>query len=114
MHLLVVDDDAIMLDVYKRAFNYFNITSDCVTSGSDAIEKYKKNMKIFDFIITDYQMPKMNGVEFARAIKEINKNIGLLLVTGNDMEKPVEFVGMMTKPVLISELIQKVLDCCKK
>ncbi|MCK5541993.1 MAG: hypothetical protein KAI40_04820 [Desulfobacterales bacterium] len=34
-------------------------------------------------MVTDFQMPKMNGLEFAEKVKNINKEIAIIISSGN-------------------------------
>jgi CheY-like chemotaxis protein len=50
-------------------------------SGTDALE-IVKNDKAIDLLITDYSMPRMNGAQLARAVKEVRPELPILLATG--------------------------------
>ena len=85
--LLVVDDETGWRDLFSYELppkGYDVIVAD---SGPDAIEKAKK--EIFDLIITDIKMPGMDGVETFVAIRKIQPNVKVILMTGHALEDRV-------------------------
>ena len=68
-HVLVVDDNAnnrtILLDMLAHA----NISADQASNGLEAME-FLDRKKSFDVIIMDYNMPYLNGLDIARAIRD--------------------------------------------
>jgi len=49
--------------------------------GAQGLEIFKKYANEIDLIITDVNMPKMNGLDMAKEIKEINQNIPIIVAT---------------------------------
>lgn len=47
-----------------------------------ALDYFIKNYDSYSLIITDFKMPDMNGLELAQRLREYNKNIKILLITG--------------------------------
>ncbi len=79
--ILVVDDDTITIEVIKAILSKdFNIES--AGDGNEAMAQFNKNPP--DFVITDWNMPGMNGLELVQAIKHdpANKNIPIIMMTG--------------------------------
>lgn len=76
--VLVVDDDEIVCENTCKRLDEIGMKSDWVTSGFDAIQKILAAQQLTDnyfAAIIDYQMPDMNGIETARAIRE-NRRAG--------------------------------------
>jgi DNA-binding response OmpR family regulator len=69
---------------------------------------------IFDLIISDIMMPKIDGFEFTRTVREINKSIPILFITARDdlnSKQKGYYAGIddyMIKPILMDELILRV------
>ncbi len=66
--VLVVDDSKTWLDVISFQLNNLGLKVDCVSSGKEAIDILKKNSKIYDFILVDWNMPELDGVETSEII----------------------------------------------
>jgi CheY-like chemotaxis protein len=78
-NILLVDDDSVNLTLleinlkskFKKIFS--------AISGIEGLKIFKK--EIIDVVITDFQMPGMNGGELTKEIKKINKNIPVFILT---------------------------------
>lgn len=82
IHILVVDDDEKLnraVCTYLRA-NGFEAKS--VNSASDAYDEMYS--QLYDFIISDIMMPGIDGFEFAKTVRELNKTIPLLFMSARD------------------------------
>ncbi|MEX0297957.1 MAG: response regulator, partial [Kordiimonas sp.] len=77
--ILVVDDSATMRDMliqYLQASDYMVATA---TSGTQALELLKTER--YDIIITDLEMPELDGFGLIRAVSELEWDPGLVLMT---------------------------------
>ena len=81
MTVLVVDDDALVAMSTVDMLEDFGFKVIEARSGTDALE-IVKNDKAIDLLITDYSMPRMNGAQLARAVKEVRPELPILLATG--------------------------------
>ena len=81
MKFLVVDDSITMRRIIINALHRIGYT-DIVeaTDGSDALERLDQSI---GFIITDWNMPDMSGVEFARSVRGtlVGQSLPILMVT---------------------------------
>lgn len=80
---LVVDDSKIMRSAVKRALDRLMIADfdfEEAMDGEDALEKFSDDIEI---MFVDWNMPKMTGVEFSRAIREKGDtdHIPIIMVT---------------------------------
>ncbi len=87
MRVLFVDDDSSVLKQGKifleDEFDDLNIKT--VTSAERGVELLEEEE--FDAIVSDYQMPEMNGLEFLRTVRnEMNSNIPFIMFTGKGRE----------------------------
>ncbi len=87
------------------------------SNGEEGLEAYKNNQ--IDLIITDIQMPKMNGLEMSYAIREINKDAKIIITTAfNDTEYLMEAIKLnlgnyLTKPLDLNYLIEIMIESAK-
>jgi len=82
--VLVVDDDSEILFVIERMFGHFKVKVDCVTSAIEALNRLKT--KDYTTMITDLDMPEMDGLELARQARELIPDLNVVLFTGNTTE----------------------------
>ena len=83
MKVLVVDDSGTMRRIIIRALDKIG-GFQCVeaSDGAEALKELKKDT--FELIVTDWNMPNLNGVEFAQSIrKELALSTPILMVTTN-------------------------------
>jgi len=79
--VLVVDDDALI--AMSTTMMVEDLGHDVleVNSGSQALDILRAGKHV-DLLITDFSMPKMNGAQLAKAVKEIQPDLPILLATG--------------------------------
>ncbi|CCK79959.1 response regulator [Desulfobacula toluolica] len=105
--ILIVDDSLPMRSVIKRTFKaagYVNSEFHEAANGKDALELMKNDW--IDIVITDYNMPVMNGMEFIKTIKQddLLKDIPVVVISTEGNETKIkEFMdcgaaGYITKP----------------
>lgn len=114
---MIADDDAIILRGMKKFIDWNQYGFDIVATadnGRTLLELCRQ--KEVDVVITDIEMPKMNGLEVMKALKEINKNIKIIVISGFDKFEyakqsiqygvfyyllkpinPVELIGVLNK-----------------
>ncbi len=81
LNILVVDDDEIILEVFKDFFHRIGTYSILTArDGTEAVEILKRRK--VDFCFTDLNMPGMDGVEFAKKIHERDNTIPVVVMTG--------------------------------
>jgi len=86
LSVLYVDDETGLLDIGKiflESLGHFSI--DTATSACTAISLM--NEKKFDAIVSDYQMPEMDGIEFLRRVRTSGSDIPFILFTGRGREE---------------------------
>lgn len=87
------------------------------SNGEEGLETFKNNQ--IDLIITDIQMPKMNGLEMSYAIREIDKEAKIIITTAfNDTEYLMEAIKLnlgnyITKPLDLNYLIKIMIESAK-
>lgn len=107
--VLVVEDDA---NLNKSMCSYLNHNGYEATGCLEAESAYDKIFNtVFDLIISDVMMPKIDGFEFAQAVRTINHDIPIIFVTARDdfASKQRGFNSgiddYMVKPIDLEELL---------
>ncbi|NCB92106.1 MAG: response regulator transcription factor [Clostridia bacterium] len=112
INILIVEDDA---ELNKTLCSYLNNTGFKATGclgAEDAYDAMYNNL--FELIISDIMMPGIDGFEFARTVREVNKSIPILFMSAKD-DLPSKQKGFrldiddyMVKPVDFDELLLRV------
>ena len=111
-NILVDDDDATSRTLLTKALSKYTVAE--AENGVDAIKKIGK--KTPDLIITDIQMPEMDGVGLLKQLRKKKPKLPVIAVTGfmgEDELKAHDFNGYLLKPVSVDdlkELVQSTLD----
>jgi two-component system chemotaxis response regulator CheY len=89
MRFLVVDDSVTMRRILVNSLQRIGYT-DIVEAGDgrEALEKFDAS---FDFVITDWNMPHMSGVELARGLRARHegRDVPLLMVTTRSVKEDI-------------------------
>jgi CheY-like chemotaxis protein len=78
--ILLVDDNQDGLLVRKSLLEELGYHVQVAVNGEDAIRVYKDNR--FDVVVTDFRMPRMNGVELIQQLRIVNPNARIVLLSG--------------------------------
>lgn len=104
LNVLYVEDEVDIIQLVEKRFapKFNQFLS--VTSAEEALEIFKQNSN-FDLILTDYLLPGLNGIEFARKILQIKSKVPFILITGYvDMQFLIEAINVgitqfVSKPI---------------
>lgn len=117
MKVLVVDDDVTITAVIESYLFVKNIDIVAVNSVYDAIQQLKT--KEFDVILSDVNMPNINGFEFLLWLKKnhIKSHIIIMTAQANDKAKEVYHsygvLKYLSKPLELSELLDTINQTAK-
>jgi len=92
---------------------------DCVENGEVALRQVRG--KKYDLIITDYMMPKLDGVDLIKRLKEYNLSLPILIISGSGVGelffREAGADAFLTKPLDLSSmrvLVEKILNSKKQ
>lgn len=118
IHLLVVDDAEMNLMVIKMILNKSGISFRTAKNGKEALKHF--NDHDFDMVLTDIEMPEMDGIELSKNIRmhsDIKKaTVPIIVITGHISPEAHEnyvTIGIndyLVKPFNEKELTEKILD----
>ncbi len=122
--ILLVEDDEVDVMTVKRAVKHLSISNPLhhAGDGEEALEYLEANQdKIPSIIILDINMPRMNGIEFLKIIKEDTrfKRIPVVVLTTSKEQQDryetfnLSVAGYMLKPVDYDQFIE-IMDTIKK
>ena len=117
-NILVVEDDKNLRKLITTCLKKENYHTYEASNGTEALEIIDKNFT--DLIVTDIMMPKMDGFELTKELREAKYNTPILLITAKstlDDKKEGFLLGAddyMVKPVDIEELILRVKVLLKR
>lgn len=105
MKVLLIDDNPLVLELSKNFLElFYNITSDTVDSAGEALQKLE--IDSYDVVVSDYDMPFMDGITFLRTIRNKSIDTPFIMFTGMNKE---EVMPQAIKSGAIS-VIQKIGD----
>jgi len=118
--ILLVDDEEIVLTVGQELLEALGYEVLTARGGKEAIEKFKDKKDQISLIILDMIMPDMGGGETYDILKEIDKDISVILSSGYSIEgKATDIMnrgcnGFLQKPFKLSQLSQSIKDVLEK
>ncbi|MCL2079857.1 MAG: response regulator [Oscillospiraceae bacterium] len=107
--VLVVDDTELTLLVARRLMEPYGLTVTTASSGREAID-YIMAGKVFDIVFMDHMMPKMDGIEATKIIRELGYKSPIIAFTAttrkghSDIFFSNGFNDFLTKPIDVNRL----------
>lgn len=112
-HMLIVDDDPMILMLVSKMVLKLGYHPQTATDGMEALLCLDQSE--FKLILTDYEMPLMNGLELAGQIIKKRVNTPIIIMTDNhddgllrDVEKSGLSAGLLLKPFNLTTLREKI------
>jgi CheY-like chemotaxis protein len=115
--ILVVDDEFGFLEVIGLLLTQEGFEVATASDGEDALDRLRE--KTPDLVITDYWMPRMDGLELCRRMSadERWRSVPVLLMTANYENEKVSsptLVGVIAKPITFSALMSAIREVLGK
>jgi len=82
--ILVVDDNGDIRKVISNLLRFMGFDVALAGNGIEALAVFVENS--FDLVVTDLQMPAMDGSQLAQLVKERSPNTPVIMLTGSDRE----------------------------
>ena len=112
VHILVLEDDAKLNQIVCTYLNDSGFEAKGCLNANDAYDELYNSL--YDLIISDIMMPEVDGFEFARTVRQVNKHIPILFMSARD-DLPAKQKGFqlgiddyMAKPIELGELLLRV------
>ncbi|MEO0453711.1 MAG: ATP-binding protein [Verrucomicrobiota bacterium] len=116
--ILLIDDEAAFLRMMERALKSFGFQVHSFRSPLEGMKAFQDKPETYDLVITDLDLPWLDGTVVSRQIKEVRSDCPVILVTGCDWKLEPDqpdmqnFSAVLTKPFSLDDLhtrIKKVL-----
>ncbi len=118
MHILVAEDSVPLANIVRFNLERAGFRVTVSSNGQEAWELAQANQ--FDVVLTDYEMPKMNGIEFCKCLRQDQRyvNTPILLMSGKmnnlDLSRQCEDLNILAyfpKPFRPQEIVDTVEAC---
>jgi two-component system OmpR family response regulator len=112
MRILIVEDDAILANGLIRTFTQASYAVDHVANGAQADLMLQES--VYDLVILDLGLPKMDGMEVLKKLRQQGNKVAVLILTARDaIESRVKGLDLgaddyLTKPFNLDELEARV------
>ena len=112
MHILIIEDEKGIVDFLKQGLEEENYT---VSTAFDGVDGLQKALELpVDLILLDWMLPKMQGIEVCRSIRNQNITIPILFLTAKDtVQEIIEGLkaganDYIKKPFSFEELLERI------
>ena len=112
--ILLADDDVTSRDLVVRALEMDAHHVEAVSNGTDALARLAQGAEAFDLLISDVQMPGLDGIELARKVAALLPDLPILLMSGFVVEEEAmkstgaRIAGLISKPFTLEEIRTRV------
>ena len=115
LRLLLIDDDRLQLQLTTTMLEHPNLSVTCCHHPDEVFKHLQESH--FDLLLTDIQMPAMNGFDLLKTIRQTDKEIPVIALTArSDMDYAHfcthGFAGCLHKPFTQKELLEVIATAC--
>jgi CheY-like chemotaxis protein len=115
--ILVVDDNKFLRIVVSKMLSRLGYEVSSADSGENGLSIFLKNK--FDIVLSDYEMPGMDGVAFACSIKKSSPRTRVVIMTGAGKEtvfsrKSTAVDEVISKPFTLAEINETIRNLSGK
>jgi len=109
LKVLLADDSGVMRKIILRALNALEITDVTeAVDGAEALEFF--NAGTFDLVLTDWNMPNMNGLEFVKAVRKTGSTVPIFMITTeSDQSQVLKAISAGASNYLVKPFDQETL-----
>jgi CheY-like chemotaxis protein len=118
--VLYVEDDYLIREQTKSMFQNLFKETIVASDGQEGLEAYKANKDQIDVVVSDINMPNMDGLEMSEAIHKLNPQVPIVITTAftdeNYLLKSLELdvSKYVTKPLKVKELAIAITEVVAK
>jgi CheY-like chemotaxis protein len=114
--ILCVEDNTLLQQVLKIGLGHYGFEVVTACHGLDALMQYKTQAGRLGAIITDHDMPNMNGIEFVRSVRELGYRGRIVAMSGRLKKEDLwayhkhAISGFFSKPFEVAMLAAMLLQ----
>jgi len=115
-HILYIDDDEALVDLAQRMLTTMGYRVSGFVNAEDGLAALRAAPSAFDIVVTDYNMPRISGLEVAATVAEVRADLTVLLTSGyvtDEMRKharEARGLRLAEKPGTMQELCAVIAD----
>ncbi len=83
MNIVLIDDDKDCLISLKQLLEFYSFKIFAFQDPAIAVKEFSRDPQNFNVVISDFNMPGMNGNEVLKAVKNIRKDIDVIIISGH-------------------------------
>jgi len=115
--ILVVDDNNVLLIVVSKMLSQLGYEVSSADSGENGLNVFRKSN--FDIVLSDYDMPGMDGVAFACSVKKCSPRTPVVIMTGSGRESVFSRMStavdeVISKPFTLAEIDETIQNVAGK
>ena len=81
MKILIIDDEKAICNTLKEILQYEKYDVDIANDGEEGVKKAKA--ELYDLVLCDIKMPKMDGLEVLAMLQQINPEMPVVMISGH-------------------------------
>lgn len=86
MNILMVEDDTSVAEMMEMFFKKEGWNQDIAVDGEQAVEMFKANASKYDLITLDLNLPKKDGIQVAKEVRQISPTVPIIMLTARGSE----------------------------
>jgi DNA-binding NtrC family response regulator len=114
IRLLIVDDEAALLDLLQRYLTRLGYEVDMAANAEDALASFASNPERYACVLTDLKLPGMGGEELLARMRALRPGLPALICSGYPYEPRTPATGFLQKPYLPGMLAEELRRILKK
>ena len=108
--IMIVDDEPDITYIMKKFFQLNGIVADSFNDAEEALSHFKHGM--YDLLILDIGMPKLNGFELHREIRKLDDEVKVCFLSANEtydrQADSITIRCILKKPIRMADLVKHV------
>ena len=119
MKVLITDDSKVMRMMVGKALMAAGLSPEIVEAG-DGVEGLSKLDPSIELVLSDWNMPNMNGLEFVQEIRKVNQDVPIIMITTEGSEDKISEAitmganGYVCKPFTPDKIKEQIQTVMKK